>query len=66
MQSGAQVTFSKDWNPGKRISESSDIHTTMKSATTICHILLVHKCYFTNFFVININIAESNSTVGSM
>lgn len=36
----AQVTFSRDWNPGKR-TENSDFHNTMKTVSAICHLLIV-------------------------
>ncbi|RZC32703.1 P53 domain containing protein [Asbolus verrucosus] len=36
----AQVTFSRDWNPGKRMVENPEFHNTMKTASTICHLLI--------------------------
>lgn len=39
--SDAQVTFSRDWNPGKRNMDGSDVHNVMKSANALCHLLMV-------------------------
>nr|UXO98060.1 adipokinetic hormone [Zophobas atratus] len=35
----AQVTFSRDWNPGKR-GENPDFHNAMKTASAVCHLLI--------------------------
>ncbi|XP_019865670.1 uncharacterized protein LOC109594864 [Aethina tumida] len=36
-----QVTFSRDWNPGKRNAEPvSDLHSVIKSSNAICHLLI--------------------------
>ncbi|NP_001159497.2 AKH/corazonin-related peptide preproprotein [Tribolium castaneum] len=35
----AQVTFSRDWNPGKR-TENTDLHNTLKTASAVCHLLM--------------------------
>ncbi|GLV44031.1 hypothetical protein CBL_12673 [Carabus blaptoides fortunei] len=37
----AQVTFSRDWNAGKRNMESPECRSNIKSATAMCHMLIV-------------------------
>lgn len=40
--SRGQVTFSRDWNPGKRNFENTaEIHATLKSASAVCRMLMV-------------------------
>ncbi|KAK9754885.1 Adipokinetic hormone [Popillia japonica] len=36
----AQVTFSRDWNAGKRAADSPDLQASIKSATALCHLLM--------------------------
>ncbi|GJQ74255.1 hypothetical protein Trydic_g19156 [Trypoxylus dichotomus] len=36
----AQVTFSRDWNAGKRAADNPDLQATIKSATALCHLLI--------------------------
>lgn len=43
----AQITFSKDWNAGKRnLDTTSDgQHNAMKSANALCHLLIVRRFF---------------------
>lgn len=37
----AQVTFSRDWNPGKRMIDNQEYRNAMRAASSVCHLLLV-------------------------
>lgn len=37
----AQVTFSRDWNAGKRMVDNQEYHNAIRTASTLCHLLLV-------------------------